>query len=186
MVKIRRELEPLIREYYNIDEYESMVIDDTLDLSVKSFHPRQDQENVPTLREPNKGECETYAKTLCGMLNHFGEGSQFKVRDEVFKGVPYSVVRVSLTDRISKNVPVTDSKKQLATVLKRIGFLLQEKKSRFVFCKNLKVFDGDSLYILKPMQMRFWTRTAALNDADEIAGAIIEFRRESNGRKRRR
>ncbi|OHB75194.1 MAG: hypothetical protein A2Z25_03820 [Planctomycetes bacterium RBG_16_55_9] len=176
-IKIRRELEPLVRAYYNIDEYESMVIDDTLELAVKSFHPRQDQENIPTLREPQKGECKTYAKTLCEMLNHFGKGSQFKVRGEVFKGVPYSVVQVSLTDRILKSVPITDTKKELASVLTKMESLLQEKNEPFAFCQNLKVFDGDSLYVLKPMQMRFWSKTAALNDADEIAGYILQIRR---------
>jgi len=178
--KLRQDiLNPLVYEYYNIDEYESMIIDDTLQLAVKSFHPRQDQKNIPTLREPNKGECKTYAKTLCEMLNHFGKGSQFKVRSEVFKGVPYSVVQVSLTDRVSKSVPITDTKEKLASVLKRMESLLQEKKEPFVFCQNLKVFDGDSLYVLKPMQMRFWSRTTALNDADEIAGYILQTRRNS-------
>jgi hypothetical protein len=178
-IKIRRELEPLIREYYNIDEYESMVIDDTLHLAVKSFHPRQDQENIPTLREPNEGDCETYAKTLCEMLNHFGKGSQFKVKGEIFKGVPYSVIQVSLTNKVSKSVTIIDTKEKLASVLERMESLLQEKKGPFVFCQNLKVFDRDSLYVLKPMQMRYWSRTAALNDADEIAGYILQTRRNS-------
>ena len=113
------------------------------------------------------------------MLNHFGKGSQFKVRGEVFKGMPYSIVQVSLTDRVSISVPITDTKVKLASVIKRMGSLLQEKKGPFVFCQNLKVFDGDSLYVLKPMQMRFWSRTAALNDADEIAGYILQIRRNS-------
>jgi hypothetical protein len=30
------------------------------------------------------------------------------------------------------------------------------------------------------MQMRFWSRTAALNDADEIAGAILDSRGEKS------
>lgn len=178
-IKIRRELEPLIREYYNIDKYETMVIDDTLDLAVKSFHPRQDQQDIPTLREPQKGECETYAKTLCEMLNHFGKGSQFKVRGEVFKGVPYSVVQVLLADRTSKSVSVSNVKEKLASIIKKTEPLLQNKKSRFIFCQNLKVFDGDSLYIIKPMQMRFWSKTTALNDADEIAGYILQARRNN-------
>jgi len=159
-----------------------MIIDDTMQLAVKSFHPRENQENIPTIKEPNKGDCETYTKTLCEMLNHFGKGSQFKVNGKVYKGMPYSVVHILLTDRISKSVSVSETKEKLASVTKRMESLLQEKKSEFVFCQNLKAFDGDSLYILKPMQMRFWSRTAALNDADEIAGAIIEFRRDSNGR----
>ncbi|NJL28852.1 MAG: hypothetical protein HC897_13650 [Thermoanaerobaculia bacterium] len=39
--------------------------------------------------------------------------------------------------------------------------------------RNLKVFDGQTLYLLKPLALRFWTRSAALNDADEIAAAIL-------------
>jgi len=156
-----------------------MVIDDTLDLAVKSFHPRQDQKNIPTLREPQKGDCETYAKILCEMLNHFGKGSQFKVRGEVFKGRPYSIVHISLTDRISKSVLVSETKQKLVSAIKKTESLLQEKKGPFLFCQNLKVFDEDSLYVLKPMQMRFWSRTAALNDADEIAGYILQTRRNN-------
>lgn len=39
--------------------------------------------------------------------------------------------------------------------------------------RGLKVFDGNLLYITKPLGQRFWTRTAALNDADEIASDIL-------------
>jgi type I restriction-modification system DNA methylase subunit len=175
--KLRIELEPLIREYYNIDAYESMLIDDTLRLAVKSFHPRQDHVDIPTLRQAKEEECRTYTQTLCEMLNHFGKGSQFKVRGKVFKGMPYSVVHVSLIDRVSTSVPVSNAKEELVSIIKKMGSLLQNKKGGFVFCQNLKVFDRGSLYILKPMQMRFWSRTSALNDADEIAGAIIFSKR---------
>ena len=177
--RVRRELEPKIRDYYNIDKYEDILIDDTLRLAVNSFHPRQDQAHIPTLEQPKKQNCITYTQTLCEMLNHFGKGSQFKVNGKVYKGIPYSVVRISLVNKISKDVLVSDAKNELAFVIKRMESLLKEKKGPFVFCQNLKVFDGDSLYVLKPMQMRFWSRTAALNDADEIAGYILQIRRNS-------
>ena len=176
--KIRDELEPLVRNYYNIDKYESMLIDDTLKLAVESFHPSQNQTNISTtLREPEIKDCKIYTETLCEMLNNFGKGSNFKVNGEVLKGLPYSVVCVTLTNKIIENVLVSSSNEKLSAVIKRIESFLEEKKDRFVFCKNLKIFDGDNLYLLKPMQMRFWSRTAALNDADEIAGAIISSRR---------
>jgi len=176
--EIRRELEPLIREYYDIDKYESMLIDDTLNLAVKSFHPRENtaKAKIPTLVDVDDEQAKEYTKTLCEMLNNFGEGSKFKVNGEVYKGVPYSVVYIFLSDKINSNVPVLESKDKLAKLLQRMEHLLQQKRGRFVFCQNLKVFDGNSLYILKPMQMRFWSKTAALNDADEVAGAILSSR----------
>jgi hypothetical protein len=42
--------------------------------------------------------------------------------------------------------------------------------------RNLKIFDGNELHILKPLERRFWTKTSALNDADEIAAAILSGR----------
>ena len=39
--------------------------------------------------------------------------------------------------------------------------------------RGLKVFDKTLLYVTKPNGRRFWTRTAALNDADEIAGTLL-------------
>ena len=174
--KIRSAVEPLIREYYDIDKYEAMLIDDTRDYARRSFHSGHNTISVPTLREAKQKDQVVYAETLCEMLNHFGKGSSFKVNGEVIQGNPYSVVQVSLVDKIRKSIPVVKSNERLAQIFNRMEPLLEEKQGRFVFCKNLKVFDGNDLYILKPMQMRFWTRTAALNDADEVAGALLDSR----------
>lgn len=178
--EIRIKLEPLIREYYNVDKYESMLIDDTLKLAVESFHPRENtaKAKIPTLKDVDDKQAKEYAKTLCEMLNNFGEGSDFKVNGEIIKGQPYSVVHVSLAETIQRSVPILTANDKLEQIFKRMGSLLQNKQGRFVFCQNLKVFDGNDLYILKPMQMRFWSRTTALNDADEIAGAILSSRRK--------
>ena len=178
--RVREILEPQIREYYDVDKYEAMLIEDTLQLAIKSFHRRQSTRNIPTLASVSKEACQTYVSTFCEMLNNFGQGSSFKVNGEVIKGQPYSVVRVSLADRSRRDVLVKTANNELTHIFKRMKTLLQHKKGQFVFCQNLKVFDGDDLYILKPMQMRFWSRTAALNDADEIAGAILDSRGEKS------
>ncbi len=180
--RIRREvLEPLVREYYDIDKYESMLLDDTNQLAIKSFHPNQSRPHIPTLRTVDEEQSKEYAQTLCEMLNNFGRGSNFKVNGDVIKGHPYSVVKVSLVEKVRRKVSISAANKELVDSFKRIKSFLQDKQGRFVFCQNLKVFDGDDLYILKPMQMRFWSQTAALNDADEIAGAIIKSRGGLNG-----
>ena len=175
--RIRSELELLIREYYDIDKYEAILIEDTLKLARRSFHPKQNDSTIPTLEIVNEKKAKIYTRTLCEMLNNFGRGNSFKVNGEVIKGSPYSVVRITLADTIRRNVPLSTTNEELARIFNRMKSLLQQKKGLFVFCQNLKVFDCDDLYIQKPMQMRFWSRTAALNDADEIAGAIVQSRR---------
>jgi hypothetical protein len=39
--------------------------------------------------------------------------------------------------------------------------------------RGITVFDQENLYLLKSIGYRYWTETAALNDADEIAGTIL-------------
>jgi hypothetical protein len=46
--------------------------------------------------------------------------------------------------------------------------------------RDLKVFDENDLYVLKPFSQRYWTDTAALNDADELMMAILEYMRGRN------
>ena len=35
---------------------------------------------------------------------------------------------------------------------------------------NLRLYDQEEAFIVKPIETRYWTRTAALNDADAILG----------------
>jgi hypothetical protein len=40
--------------------------------------------------------------------------------------------------------------------------------------RHLWVYSDDSIYIVKPSQRRFWTRTAGLTDGDSILKDLLE------------
>lgn len=61
----------------------------------------------------------------------------------------------------------------LLPVLARLREVTSVPINTVTLLRGIKVFDGDRLYLVKPIGQRFWTETAALNDADEIAGAIL-------------
>jgi hypothetical protein len=65
------------------------------------------------------------------------------------------------------------SSSELDAIISRILKLLPRHEGSIAYYRNLKVFDRDKLYILKPIAYRFWSKTTALNDADEIAAAIL-------------
>ncbi|MGA2699931.1 MAG: hypothetical protein ABSH35_02375 [Isosphaeraceae bacterium] len=65
------------------------------------------------------------------------------------------------------------SEEQLDHVLKRLRHSLPKDAGSLRFMRDMKVFDGDKIYILKPLSRRYWTKTSAMNDADEIAGSIL-------------
>jgi len=169
---IRKKLEPLIRKYYGIDDYESMVIDDTIETIIRSSTPNGPEDVIRTLRSVRDEHCLCYTDTLCEMLSQFTEHKKTTFVGHVFLGRPYSAVRITIGKRKTET-KVSKAPKPLAEVLDRMETLLERQNEHFMFCRNMKVFDGDVLYILKPAQRRFWTRTTALNDADEIAAAVI-------------
>jgi hypothetical protein len=61
----------------------------------------------------------------------------------------------------------------LLLALDRLRKVTSKKLNTFELIRGTKVFDRDRLYLVKPIGQRFWTQTAALNDADEIAGTIL-------------
>jgi len=61
----------------------------------------------------------------------------------------------------------------LLVVLEHLRQVTSQKINMVEIIRGIKIFDGDRLYLMKPIGQRFWTQTAALNDADEIAGSIL-------------
>ena len=59
------------------------------------------------------------------------------------------------------------------SVIIRLQQTAAKSYGTFELVRGMKVFDKNLLYITKPLGQRFWTNTAALNDADEIASTIL-------------
>ena len=175
---IRKESEPFVRKYYGINHFESNLIDDTLGVIVPSITPSAGK-FLPTLQRVVENQCQVYANELVDMLKAFSWKE---------KGHPYSahvympgaddqygIIRVDRSQEKGKDITVSNNSKELREAIRRISKHLDQYESeRIIHCLNLKVFDGDSLFILKPAQLRFWTRIAAQNDADEIGGSLMQ------------
>jgi type I restriction-modification system DNA methylase subunit len=169
-----KEIEPLVYEYYGISEREQMLIDDTVNIFKRSMTPSSVSEKVRTLAKPTPDERKAYVELLCSTLNLWAKRSSFKVNGKVeySKTLGTSVVTLwkSQKAEVFRQELASD---ELRNVMKDIQALLPRKMGRFRYDRNLKVFDENKLYILKPLARRHWTKTAAINDADEIAAAIL-------------
>jgi hypothetical protein len=71
------------------------------------------------------------------------------------------------------SIPENHGTDDLITALDRLRKVTAQQLNTFELIRGAKIFDRDRLYIVKPIGRRFWTETAALNDADEIAGSIL-------------
>jgi hypothetical protein len=178
------ELDKLVFEYFNVDSWEEALIDDTVKVWIPSATPRRDEKSIPALERSSDTHRLEYMNLLLEALNTWAQRSDRRIEgDTIISKAAIGVVSLRNVDKFSTQIEISEaeSSKELDKALQRLASLLPEETKSMRLLRNLKVFDGNNLDILKPLARRFWTRTAALNDADEIAAAILTA---SNNEKR--
>jgi hypothetical protein len=169
-----RDIEYLVYEYYGISEREQMLIENTVTIFKQSMMPSSISGRVPTIGEPTSTEKEEYVDLLCDILNSWAKRSKFRVSGQIENSSQLGLSLITLIKGPKKERTIqTLSSDELQEALARIQKLLPAKNGRLIYHRNLKVFDEDKLYILKRLSRRHWTKTAAINDADEIAAAML-------------
>ena len=170
----RCEITPLIYEYFDVDETERVAIEDTNEIIIPSTRPTNAASTLATLKHPSAAAQAEYIDTLTSTLNHWARGGPQRVSGRSMTAVWSGVGAVELRrfGGAEPSRPAGDDKELLAT-LERLRNVYRKQLGSVELLRGLKVFHEDTLYLFKPLQMRFWTRTAALNDADSIAASIL-------------
>lgn len=164
----------LVEEYFDIDEIEKILIDDTTSIIVPSARPTRLRTEVPTILPAREGDYAEYVKLLCDTLNNWAN-PQYEVHGKAISDGKLGVGMVVLEKTVRGEEPQhQNGATQDALVhLHRLQKGAAKGRDTIELVRGLKVFDKTLLYVTKPNGRRFWTRTAALNDADEIAGTIL-------------
>jgi hypothetical protein len=166
--------EQLINSYFDIDDIERMIIADTLTTFIPSFHPSRTRLDVPTLRQSTESNRKIFLQYLCSTLNQWAS-NDYQVRGSTIADPSLGVGMIILekTRRVDNPPQATECPN---TILKAIDALQQatiKNYGAFDLVRGITVFHENSIYITKPLGQRFWTITAALNDADQIAATIL-------------
>ena len=132
---------------------------------------------------PGHSAVHDYAFALRQELDTFlGEDVHARHRINVFCESETGIVMVELVPRTkdSQDVTISFAEANLSDSLKRVRSLLRERYSQWVyFDRNLRIYQGDTTYIVKPMQTVQWIRSQAIADADEIIAETLQQRRTS-------
>ena len=129
--------------------------------------------DVPTIRTLPPAQRDAYAKVLCDTLNaRARNGYQVFAKTDGDAGLGIGLVVLEKTTR--NNGPSSSPGSQRPRRAHQAPDALKDAPGTPRANAGLKVFDGDLLYITKPLGQRFWTATATNNDADDIANTIYE------------
>lgn len=183
---LQAEVEPLIYKYFDLIDQEIILVEDTVEISIKSATPHRIDSDIPSLQPIHRNSLsgyrsglKVYAETLAKTLNEWAARANGTVRISPAGGVDehagLAIVSLRQTDR-----PHAFAKEEVSSDLAEALAQLQRTASRpagrLDYLRGVIWFDDAHIRIIKPDTVEYWTRTAALNDAAEIYARIAQAR----------
>ncbi len=160
-------IDQLAYQYFCLSDDEIVLIEDTIEKIIPAVQPHKG--SYPDLwRTPTESDRRAYAMTLVARIqNWLRNDSTISARLEA-SSADLGILCLALngvSDTYTETRGVSFSE-----VLSRISeHIHQPLDGNFQLMPDLRVFIGKNLYLIKPMQQRFWLRSTALADADAIA-----------------
>ena len=164
----------LVYEYYGLSDEEVVIIEDCVKTIIPSVQPHRES-HPPLFSDSTRDERFAYAQILVDVLTRWTDRDTH-VSVRLWDGdLSWSVIGLQIDgDSLPSTVAVERQTSALRQTLSRVMAAVPRRQSRNLELEpNLKVFIDDSLYLVKPSGRRYWLRSTALNDADEVAGEML-------------
>ncbi|MBK8923448.1 MAG: N-6 DNA methylase [Saprospirales bacterium] len=177
---LEREIEATFWEALNLSETDKILIEDLLNYQLDAF---QSGQKSNAYKPCSLDDSNAYAHYLCKTINEFlkytPEISVSASILDVHKGTPLNVIVLHLnqgqeSDTI-RQLPGSEIN-QILTKLEQYTY--REHSESIYYRKFLRYYNDDIIYLVKPNEKRFWTRSMGLNDADEIILEILTVEHE--------
>lgn len=163
-------LNDAVLRLYGLCDDDEVLIRDALDITIDR---RRNRDKSRALKPPTRDELAAYCQQMMDVIQPLlasRNKRNFVVEILDMGPSPLAVVNFRM-------VPTGGRKREIRTtrvpglpnVLDRIEEQLGARITDRVYSQRvLRVYAGDDLYVVKPAELRYWSRSAALNDSDEI------------------
>ena len=170
------EVDHLACDYFALTEREIGVVEETWEYVVPALQRRPSAS--PRIWEPPSAEKRReYAQVLNSSLDEWTEEDSRVSVALVASSDDLAVLRLRLCsarDWAEYTEERNEVGKLLADVARESN---TELPGNIHQVSNLRMYAGNDMYMVKPNSMRFWMRTAALDDAEQVVVDIEEYRR---------
>jgi hypothetical protein len=169
---LKYQLNEAVFELYALDQTERVLVEDGVNLTISL---RMERESSIALRKPTLDDLKLYALQLIGVIQPFLQILRERVLvAEVIEvsNSPLQVVKFSFLPAPAPapaHIVKTTQAQKLKAVLNRIAEHLPQQIADQIYTRrDLRIYTGQDIYIVKPAQKRCWSRSVGLNDADLI------------------
>ncbi|MBY3108082.1 N-6 DNA methylase [Rhizobium laguerreae] len=176
---------------FRLKDAERALIEDMVNITMADLRSEYDRPGqLPTSTDGSETVLENYCEYFTRVLKA-GFGKKKAIRSSIFvppelEQFPYRLVAFELVDNdegIIRSLPM-----DAPELLEKFESLSEGGLSNYrsiLFRRTARIYDRQgeypTIYILKPDAVRYWTRTAALNEADDVAMDFFSWMRASVG-----
>ncbi|MER2197161.1 N-6 DNA methylase [Methylobacterium brachiatum] len=180
---------------FALKDAERVLVDDMVDIHIADFRSKFER---PGLRSTRHVEDTLFAKeeeeeaVLSAYASYFtrvlkaGFGSEKGIRAKIFcsrtdEVLPFRLISFELTDADDGKPELfdTDAPSLLAEMVRASERYRAYGQAKQTASLVARVYDGSAaaptIFIMKPDAVRYWTRSAALNDADEVCADLFRM-----------
>lgn len=161
----KQKAEKYVRHMYRLKEYESYQVDDVIDYVYDCFKKKR---HSVSFKCPNTDAYKLYYCSISEVLtNTFGTGVDLS-GDLYFGDAPLSVLVLNVGRQTDQELNFIKNNDKLNEILLSLDSSLVDNQQMVFIRRNLRIYQPDKIFIIKPSQRKYWTYSAACRDADEI------------------
>lgn len=180
IVCIENEIDEMIYKAIGLSQREQYLVEDVLDYSLDLF---QEGEKSRAYLPVKGSQLNNYLQILSEDINEHFQFSGSTVWTSCWEmpvNIPMQLVAVHFTSEHPAGEMHTFSHtKEIDKIIRQIDKYSYEKYSESVFFRKIvKFYSGDIVYIIKPNERRFWSRSQAMQDSTSI---LLEIANMDNG-----
>ena len=169
--RITHELDGHISRLYELSDQEKVLMEDTLTYTITPFLRGNVHRASTMLERPTSEQLRDYSFRLCQQINGILEQAGLQLDATAIVGRQLGLNACRFTwrrhgDDTQVSVVNADS---VRDILDQMAIDLRATVAdRLYVQQDLRVYDDQAFWVIKPSQARLWSETAALNDADAV------------------
>lgn len=169
--QFEQKLDKIIESQYQLSKQELALINDFVDITTSLLY---DKEKSKALKPVS--DFDEYAEMLCSQMNEFIETPDLYANGTKYTISPHSALAVIKISLDTHKHDVIESDENINDLISMLSEKIWKAKGQNIFFrKKLLFFNENDIYIIRPNQKRFWTKSMALDDASEIIMEILNM-----------
>lgn len=172
----------LVYELHGLHPVEQQQVEDTLTYGLGFFEWSKRKTRKPggakPVQKPDIDMLRTYAEIFIRTATSMLRIKNQTLNATVYKnGAPLTVVSFELVPlNDAQAVRVVDEHSAMRTKLRELDkFLIEQKTPSMYMRRHVKVYDGNTVSLVRPSEQRFWTQSQARADADAFLAELLSF-----------